>query len=159
MHVGRTTHKTQIIVANNNTYQVQGPCRVSVNSAGLHTSPSVWGHDSLTFKPTRWLTPDSRLGSTKLITPDRGTFIPWSGGPRVCPGQKMSEVEFIAVMVTIFAACDVEPVTQGTETIDQARKRLTQLMQDSQPRLTLQMNRPEGVKLRWLRRHRGPTKT
>ncbi|KAJ3943626.1 uncharacterized protein N0V96_006555 [Colletotrichum fioriniae] len=97
--------------------------------------------------------------------PHRGTFLPWSSGPRTCPGQKMAQVEFVTVLATLFHQCTIEPVpedgdesttTQSTTTTEmaaaQARQRLLDLMQDSQPRLTLQMNRPEDVCLRWTKR-------
>jgi cytochrome P450 len=78
--------------------------------------------------------------------------MPWSGGPRVCPGQKMSQVEFVAVIATIFKRYTVAPVLEKGETVEAARERLRGVMLDSQPRLTLQMNKPHEVKLKWSRR-------
>lgn len=34
------------------------------------------------------------------ILADRG-FLPWTSGPRVCPGKKFSQVEFVAVLAEI----------------------------------------------------------
>ncbi|EXF83633.1 hypothetical protein CFIO01_00775 [Colletotrichum fioriniae PJ7] len=152
----------------NSSYTVP-PCTVYINTVALHTSPKTWGPDALSFKPTRWLTtPQSSSSSSSPqphIQPPRGTFLPWSSGPRTCPGQKMAQVEFVTVLATLFHQCTIEPVpedgdesttTQSTTTTEmaaaQARQRLLDLMQDSQPRLTLQMNRPKDVCLRWTRR-------
>ena len=66
--------------------------------------------------------------------------------------MKMSQVEFVSVFMTIFKNCMIEPVTQNGETMEEARKRYTGIMRDSQPLITLQMNRPKDVKLRWTRR-------
>ncbi|KAF4776671.1 hypothetical protein HER10_EVM0007964 [Colletotrichum scovillei] len=145
------------------------PCTVYINTVALHTSPKTWGADALSFTPTRWLTspqpsPSSSSSQSPHIQPPRGTFLPWSSGPRTCPGQKMAQVEFVTVLATLFHKCTVEPVpeddddstTQSTTTTEvaaaQARQRLLDLTQDSQPRLTLQMNRPKDVRLRWTRR-------
>lgn len=76
----------------------------------------------------------------------------WSSGPRACPGQKMSQVEFVSVIMTIFSNCSVEPVLEDGETMEQGREKLLDLLQDSQPVLTLQINRPKEVKLRWVQR-------
>ncbi len=79
-------------------------------------------------------------------------FLPWSAGPRVCPGQKMSQVEFVIAIATLFRQCRVKPVVRKGENSEQAKARLSELMEDSQPRLTLQMNNPEEVHLKWTRR-------
>jgi len=67
----------------------------------------------------------------------------------------MAEVEFVAVMMTIFSSYKVTPVIEPGETIDVAREKLKGVMADSQPQVTLQMNRPRDVKLRWERRGKG----
>ncbi|KAK1584968.1 uncharacterized protein LY79DRAFT_559927 [Colletotrichum navitas] len=64
----------------------------------------------------------------------------------------MSQVEFVTVMATLFRKCTVEPVPRAGESADRARQRLLDLTRDSQPILTLQMNRPDEVRLRWKRR-------
>ncbi|KAK1634219.1 hypothetical protein BDP81DRAFT_432392 [Colletotrichum phormii] len=72
----------------------------------------------------------------------------------------MAQVEFVTVIATLFHECTVESVLEddsssrepATENATKARQGLLDLMQDSQPRLTLQMNRPKDVRLRWTRR-------
>jgi cytochrome P450 len=118
----------------------------------LHTSPSFWGPDALDFNPARWLQASESVEEPALTTPPRGRFIPWSMGPRVCPGQKMSQVEFVAVIATLFRRCNAQPVIKKGEDTDGARQRLLDLMQDSQAVLTLQMNRPKDVLIQWMAR-------
>ncbi|WQF83646.1 Putative cytochrome P450 [Colletotrichum destructivum] len=141
------------------SFTLRAPCAIYINTVALHTSPSTWGPDALTFNPARWLQPsvsgynDSEAPQQQhLMTPPRGAFLPWSGGPRVCPGQKMSHVEFVTVIATLFRRCTAEPVPREGESMPQARQRLLDLTQDSQPILTLQMNRPQDVRLRWTKR-------
>lgn len=137
----------QTIFLKNKTYLVPGSCIVNINTPGLHASRSTWGDDALSFRPSRWLT-----GDGELVTPPRGTFLPWSSGPRVCPGQKMAQVEFVAIISTLLARCRIEPVLKDGEGIEQARERLVELTQDSQTKLTLQMNKPHEVRLKWVKR-------
>jgi cytochrome P450 len=113
----------------------------------------TWGPDALKFNPGRWI-PSSPEASeaNALVTPAKGTFLPWSGGPRICPGMKMAQVEFVAVIATLFRYCKAEVVLREGETERQAKERLEQLMQESQPRLTLQIENPEDVVLRWVKR-------
>ncbi|KAL4742578.1 cytochrome P450 [Aspergillus similis] len=109
----------------------------------LHLDPSIWGPDAAEFKPSRWLD-----GSGQLITPDKSTYLPWSGGPRICPGMKMSQVEFVAAMATLFKNARCEPLpTGGINEPDVLRERLLALMGDSVSKLTLQMRNADGVML------------
>lgn len=64
----------------------------------------------------------------------------------------MAQVEFVAVIATLFRSCKVEVVCQPRETVEEARERLVKAMQESQPRLTLQIENPEDVVLRWVKR-------
>ena len=110
------------------------------------------GPDSLEFKPSRWIAEGSTVGNGNLIIPAKGTFLPWSGGPRVCPGQKMSQVEFVSVLATIFRSCSIAPALAEGESHEQGKKRLQNVIAKSRPALTLQMTSPEQVKLRWSKR-------
>jgi hypothetical protein len=135
------------------SFSLPGPCAVRVNVAGLHMSRSIWGPDALEFNPARWLQPaPGGEAAQVLVTPPRGTYLPWSLGPRTCPGQKMSQVEFVAVIATLFRKCTAEPIPRKGESIQQARLRLLDIVQDSQNILTLQMNRPTDVHLKWAKR-------
>lgn len=64
----------------------------------------------------------------------------------------MAQVEFVAVIATLFRSCKAEVVLKEGETDVQARERLETLMGESQPLLTLQMENPEDVVLRWVLR-------
>ena len=143
-----------------------------INLQALHTDPKTWGSDSLTWRPSRWLasaqprktsslppsSQDTATGNTAateaLLEPVRGTFAPWSdGSPRVCPGRKIAQVEFVAVMVALFRAHRVRPVLRaGGETTEAARQRLQDILEDSRiTSITLQMRRPRDAALEWVR--------
>jgi cytochrome P450 len=119
---------------------------VYVCATSMHHEPEIWGADVSQFKPSRWLN-----DSGNLITPPKGTFIPWSGGPRICPGMKMAQVEFVATFTTLFRSTRCEPLRAGEETDKEARKKLENIMADSVQKLTLQVRDPKAVKLKWIR--------
>lgn len=112
----------------------------------IHMDPEYWGPDPEVFRPTRWLD-----DAGQLITPAQGTFIPWSEGARVCPGVKMSQVEFVATMATLFRSskCEVIPTGDLHRTED-LQQRLKDLMANSVSKLTLQFRDPKEVQLRWV---------
>ena len=75
----------------------------------------------------------------------------------------MSQVEFVSVFMSIFSKYRVELVLREVddgkggkrkETAEEAKKRVEALMADSQSRLTLQMNRPKEVELRFVEKRR-----
>ena len=93
-----------------------------------------------------------RLGHEVLLEPPKGTFIAWSEGVRNCPGKRFSQVEFVATMAAVFRNRYSEPVTLIDETLDQAQKRVLQVVKDSNVELLLQMRNAESVAVQWFRR-------
>ncbi|KAI9148023.1 Phomenoic acid biosynthesis cluster cytochrome P450 monooxygenase [Paramyrothecium foliicola] len=127
--------------------------------SSTQTDPKHWGANSLEWRPSRFIKrPEGVLGADVLygeefLTPDRGIFLPWSGGARDCIGRKFSQVEFVAVMASLFRDWRVSPVLMGGETTETAQKRiLNQIEFDSSPVLLLQMRNPERSPLVWSRR-------
>jgi cytochrome P450 len=88
----------------------------------------------------------------EILTPIRGSYIPWADGLRVCPGKKFAEVEFVAVIAALLRRHRVEVVSSAGETVSQARKRVYRVVEDSRLRLTLQMRNPDSVWMRWVER-------
>ena len=149
----RCTVDPQTITADGRTFYFPGDTKVIVNFQAIHMQESIWGSDAAEFRPSRWINaPLSASEPATLKKMPRGTFLPWSSGPRVCPGAKMAQVEFTAVMYEIFQRCKVHPIARAGESKDQARERLLAEMKDSAPRISLQMNHPEEVQLQWTRR-------
>lgn len=96
--------------------------------------------------------PTTDFESESLYTPPPGTYIPWSGGARVCPGKKFGQVEFVAVMVALLGSHRVEPVPRSGESMATARTRTLDTVKDSAMVLLLQMKKPESVELKWVKR-------
>lgn len=60
----------------------------------------------------------------------------------------MAQVVFVGVIREIFAHCIVAAVKMPYETSEMVRKRLEAIADDSQPRTTLQIRKPNDVVLR-----------
>lgn len=48
--------------------------------SAVHTEPEIWGDDSLTWRPSRWIKAPGKPGEEELITPLEGSFLGWSEG-------------------------------------------------------------------------------
>ncbi|OAP61380.1 hypothetical protein AYL99_03583 [Fonsecaea erecta] len=121
---------------------------VSINLYAVHSDPRWWGDDSLTWNPRRWVIADPATGKESIAHPPSGTvFVPWSVGPRVCPGKKFSQVEFVAVISTLLREYRLKPlIIEGkTTTEEQASSALLEVLDDSMNVITPKMRRPEDA--------------
>ena len=176
-HVHRETTAPQTLQTMTGPIHVPAGTRVYINSLALHILPS-WrdtnresdppflrsashettaGPDELVFRPSRWLNPP---GSAQThYHPPKGTWVPWAMGPRVCPGIKMAQVEFTAVMLTMLQKHRIEAVPLAGENTGAMGKRLDARLQDSRWVTVLQMNgvfeprEGEGLCIRLSRRN------
>ncbi|KAL2803109.1 putative cytochrome P450 monooxygenase [Aspergillus granulosus] len=146
LHTTRACLEPQELTdATGKTHLLTPPMDVYVCQLSLHLDRRIWGEDAEEFKPSRWIDE-----SGQLITPEKGTYAPWSGGPRICPGLKMSQVEFVATMATLFRHGRCEPLsTAGIDSPQLLRERLLGLILDSVSKLALSMRNPDAVQLRW----------
>lgn len=122
---------------------------VPINLSALHTSPQYWKAtgDPLEWCPDRWI--KTNAGVEELYQSPAGTFLPWAAGPRVCPGKKFSQVEFVAVIARLFRSHRVKPCLEPGEGVVEAKQRILDVVKDSRVIITLQMRHPEKVKLIW----------
>ena len=89
-----------------------------------------------------------------FIEPEAGTFIPWADGPRECVGRKFSQVEFVAVLASLFREYSVRPVLKDGEGEADGRKELARMVDNSAiSAITLQMLEPRSRSLRWERQN------
>ena len=69
----------------------------------------------------------------------------------MCPGKRFGQVEFVAIMATLFRKYRVEPVPREDESIQCARARTLAAVKDSDMILLLQMLKLEKIGLRWVK--------
>lgn len=172
IHIAKMTRTPQKITTSRGTFNFPANTTVYINTVGLHIDPAVWRNlnlssgevksetDELLFRPTRWINTNAPAEGPQLFKPPKGAYVPWSAGPRVCPGQKMAQVEFAAIFLKLFRGARIEAVSEQEETREELEQRLDARMRDSISVLTLQMNgvydvgdkEEGGLKLRVRRR-------
>lgn len=129
-------------------------CQITLDIVSLHTNPESWGHDAVTWNPTRFIESGKSIEEEIITTPLDGSFQPWVSGPRVCPGKKFSQVEFVATISTLFRNNRVSVKELAGETEEQMRKRVLDVAEDSEVGASpaLKMRHPEKVRLIWERK-------
>jgi cytochrome P450 len=78
--------------------------------------------------------------------PDDPMYMPFLHGPRVCPGKKFAQVEFVAVIATIFREWRVEP--RSSTELQYMKESLSRAEFNMTPKLW----KPEKAGVRWVRR-------
>ncbi|GLA07735.1 hypothetical protein AnigIFM60653_008974 [Aspergillus niger] len=146
LHTTRAVLEPQKLTdATGKTHLLTPPMDIYACQLSIHLDRRIWGDDADEFKPSRWIDE-----SGQLITPEKGTYLPWSGGPRICTGMKMSQVEFVAAMATLFLNGKCEPLpADGVDSPQLLRERLLGLTRDSVWKISLSMRNPDAVQLRW----------
>ncbi|KAA8569039.1 hypothetical protein EYC84_000712 [Monilinia fructicola] len=157
---------------NDSTHVLPPNTMIIPSYSAMHTHPRHWGSNSLAWEPSRWIIATSTSSSEPTLTsppPPKTSnlaaekflefpkasnpFIAWSGGARVCPGKKFSQVEFVGVLVGLFKDYKVKPVQLEGESEEDARKRLKALIEEITGfRLLLQLLHPDKLYFKWERR-------
>ncbi|KAH7304458.1 cytochrome P450 [Stachybotrys elegans] len=146
-----TANESQELVVGGKTILLPPNSMIAPSYGSVQTDPRFWGPDSLTWKPSRWIKSNAPgLENEEFDLHTRGAFVSWSMGARDCPGKKLSQVEFVATMATLFRDWRVTPERKKGENLDAACKRVLNLIEaDSGYVLLLQMLHPEKAPLVW----------
>lgn len=156
IHISKQTRAPQTITTSTGSYWLPANTTVYINTIALHGDQGLWrglnatpkdaltDEDEWSFRPSRWINPPG--SAQPQFQPPKGAFVAWSSGPRVCPGQKMSQVEFTAVFLTLLRRHRIEAVVLEGETREDVEERLEDVMRDSMSLLTVTMKGVYDVK-------------
>jgi cytochrome P450 len=151
-----TGNSLQLVTVDGRDFTIPAHTHVFPNIIGLHRNSVYWGADANVWRPSRWIehfsSTSRSLENETIKTPVKGSYVPWAEGPRICPGKKFSQVEFVAVIAKLLSEHTIEVVSNSSETEEQARARVLSVVRNSDVKLTLQMKRPESVKLKFVKR-------
>lgn len=152
-----TNNTPQSLTIDGKSHIIPAHTYVCINQVAVHTLPKYWGEDTLQWLPDRWITSSSSPSIVNETLKDppggKGTFIPWADGPRICAGKKFSQVEFVAVLATLFGKWRVRPKVLEGESEMEAKKRVMDYVVDSEPKITVQLKKNAGsVGLVWEKR-------
>jgi cytochrome P450 len=118
---------------------------------GGHLSPR-WGPDAHVFNPRRFISKSAITGEEELVVPPDTLFIPWLAGPRVCPGKKFSQVEFVAIVAQIFSEYRVEILRETRENEADARARFEGVVGEKYFNVSTHLKKPAEGAVRFVRR-------
>jgi len=102
-------------------------------------------HDLNDFRPERWLIKPGPIGthggamysekeeedfggytgqdtSAQLFRPTRGSYLPFSDGPRSCVGRRLAQIKVVAVLSVIFQSYSLELAVDEWATDDEVAK-------------------------------------
>ena len=152
--------------ATSDTVIVEPDTIVTTHFYGAHLSPR-WGADAHEFNPRRFVTRSS-TGEETLLTPTSFAdaehlpiFLPWLFGPRVCPGKKFSQVEFVAVIAQVLSTYRIDVGLDGLKAGEfaneearrmAARQNLHEVMDEKYFNISVHVKRPEAATLSFRKR-------
>lgn len=149
VHISKQAKSAQTLTTSTGTYWLPANTTVYISSTAFHANPDlrrglnaaadekIAADDEWHFRPSRWINPPG--APQALFQPPRGAYISWSAGPRVCPGQKMAQVEFTAIFLTLLRRHRIDAVALPGETRAETDTRLDQTMQNGVSILTIMM--------------------
>lgn len=149
VHIAKQAQTPQTIPTSIGSYWIPRNTTLYVDTIALHGNPDLWrglnaqpdekleDGDEWAFRPSRWMNPPG--SSQPLFQPPKGAYVPWSAGPRVCPGQKMAQVEFTAIFLTLLRQHRIDAVALPGETRGETDARLDRTMRNSMSVLTITM--------------------
>lgn len=141
----------QAIVIKGQKYTLPRNMIISINVTGVQRNPKYWPsmgpskvsgemNDLNDFVPERWLRDDAghndleesdhddfgsftgKTTSAQLFCPIRGSYLPFSDGPRSCLGRRLAQVELLAVLSVIFQKYSVELAVDEWATDEEVAK-------------------------------------
>lgn len=99
------------------TYLLKEGCDVQIPSGISHLSPDIWGSDSSSFNPRRFMKFDpSTLQSEKEKQEDKvqkRAYFPFGGGKHLCPGRNFAFAEILGAVAVLVLGFEVENVNGG----------------------------------------------
>ena len=153
---GKEAHR--VTTADGRQHLLPPDTAVNVNVQALHTDARTWGEDALIWQPSRWFKLSDHVHSGSgtsgqpFFHPAEGAYIPWADGPRACLGKKFSQVEFVAVIASLFINYRVSPAVPSADE-EAGRQKCHEIVEDSAITfITLQMKKPGAMALKWERR-------
>ncbi|KAF8468162.1 cytochrome P450 [Kalaharituber pfeilii] len=165
-NIPKATATPQTIVYNNKMHVIPAFVVIHLNVNAVQRNPKYWVLPNQTeeeaqineFRPQRWFLnndssnfsssssdesdnendgTNSRGHTSKSFKPCKGSFVPFSDGPRVCLGKKYAQVALMAAMSVLFREHRVELVVKEGETWEEARVRARRYVENSGMGLTL----------------------
>lgn len=185
----------QSLVLDGERHMLPKGMTIVLNTVGAHRNPKYWpskdkdgeASDLDEYLPERWFRPSLTAGKTdaaaveeeeedyggfkgpdtsaQLYRPVRGSFIPFSDGPRSCLGRRIAQVEMVAALAVLFQRYSVELAVDEAEDVverlgdeekrelyNRARTKSRETMRKATSLLTLKLHGDLKVPIRLVKR-------
>jgi cytochrome P450 len=195
LNVPKGTKGDQVVTMDGRQFTIPDRTFLHLNIVGTHRNPRYWPERPNDFVPERWLpsqSPSSATtekkeqvvekengadglenasfetsGSTSLVKPVKGSYIPFSEGARACPGKRFAQVEGTAVLSALFHKYSVEldvsewasdeevkgmGVEEKRKVYKKAVEKAEMIIRRSEQIITVQMLPGDKVPLRFVQR-------
>ncbi|XP_038717923.1 cytochrome P450 94A1-like [Tripterygium wilfordii] len=92
--------------------------RVTYHPYAMGRLQELWGSDSASFKPERWLERDAETKKWSFVGRDPYTYPVFQAGPRICLGKEMAFLQMKRVAAGVLRAFKVVPAAEdGVEPV------------------------------------------
>lgn len=125
-----TNDKAQLLTISGKQHLIPAHTVILLNQSAVHTLPRYWGFNFFDWLLDRWIDSTSSTETLEDAPGGRGTFLPWAERARICPGKKFAQVEFVAVLASLFRWWKVRPALRDGESMGQARERVLEVVKD-----------------------------
>lgn len=153
MQLRYSGNETQVLRIKDKELKVPPHTYVTANYNALFWNPDLWGDDVAQFRPDRWIKEAGKPGDEAFnSSPGLVEFVAWAIGPRVCPGKKFSQVEFVAVLASVLGRYRVNALEGPGEDSKAAQARLMRTILESQAFLAPIPTDQDGFGLTFMKR-------
>lgn len=150
---------TELPIGTKDMIIVEPDTLITALFSAMHASPR-WGADVHVFNPRRFVATDPNAaaggqqaeGLTMPSDTDNAMFLAWVFGPRVCPGKKFSQVEFVAVVAQILSQYRIEVLIKEGQTAEEAKRQLSGVLGEKIFNVSTHLKRPGDAGVRFVRR-------
>ncbi|OIW32305.1 cytochrome P450 [Coniochaeta ligniaria NRRL 30616] len=98
-----------------NSYLLKKGVDIQIPAGIMHRMEDVWNNTASEFDPERFLEKSAQRGGQTVASEKakRNAFIPFGGGRHLCPGRSFASTEISAIICTLLAGFEIEPVGLG----------------------------------------------
>ncbi|KAI1346611.1 cytochrome P450 [Xylaria sp. FL0043] len=90
-----------------NTYRLKKDATILMPTISIHTDPSIWGADALSFNYERFLSDKTATPHKERASP--AAFRTFGGGTTLCPGRHFATTQIMVWISMLAMRFDVEP--------------------------------------------------
>ncbi|KAI0802243.1 cytochrome P450 [Xylaria sp. FL0064] len=110
----------------NNTYRLKKGAMILMPTISIHTDPSIWGPDALSFNYERFLSDKTNTSQKERASP--GAFRTFGGGTTLCPGRHFATAQIMAWISMLVMRFDIEPASGRWEKPGDGRSNLANVI-------------------------------